>query len=272
MDSTRIDLDGLGVEVRRVGSPATPGPVLVFLHEGLGSVSSWRDFPDRVAAATGLAGLVYSRAGYGRSDAVALPRPLDYMRREAADTLPALLDRLGLDRVVLVGHSDGASIALIHAALPGAVDRVVGAVVMAPHSFVEPMCLAAIARAADSFRAGALRQRLARHHGDNVDCAFWGWNGAWLDPGFTASFDLRPDLARITCPVLVIQGEDDEYGTPAQVDVVVRRVAGPVRALLLPACGHSPQRDQGDRVIQAIRDFAADPIRDFLAGLARPDQ
>lgn len=245
-----IPLDGHTIEIRRI--PGGPGPALVLLHEGLGSVSAWRDFPERLAQATGRAVVAYSRAGYGQSSPVPLPRPLDYMQREGRKGLPRLLDALGLDRVVLVGHSDGASIALVQAGADRS-GRVAGVVVMAPHSFVEDMCLVSIAEAKTAFETTDLRARLARHHAD-VDVAFWGWNRAWLDPAFKAEFDIRADLPRIQAPVLVIQGRQDQYGTIAQVDAVLE-AAPDARAVLLDDCGHSPHKDQPEATIGAIAEF-----------------
>lgn len=249
-----LDIDGVRLETRWIGAPAGPEPVLVFLHEGLGSVSLWRDFPDRVAAATGLPAFVYSRAGYGRSSPVALPRPLDYLEREGRDVLPRVLDAAGIGSAILVGHSDGASIALVHAA-HDAGRRVRALAVLAPHTFVEDLCVAAIAEVRETYRHGDLRARLERHHGANVDCAFRGWNDTWLNPGFRA-LELRPLLPRITVPVVVIQGEDDEYASLEQVDAVANGVGGPARALVLPRCGHSPQRDQPQQVIDAVVELA----------------
>lgn len=244
-----LDIDGIRLECRWVGRPVAGRPVLVFLHEGLGSVSLWRDFPDQVAQATGLPAFVYSRQGYGGSAPVGLPRPLDYLEREGRDVLPRVLDAAGIASAVLVGHSDGASIALIHAAHDRS-GRVRAVAAMAPHTFVEDMCVAAIAQVRETY-AETLRPRLQRHHGTNVDCAFHGWNDTWLQPGFKA-MELRPMLAGITVPVLVMQGEDDEYATAAQVEAVRDNVSGPVRALMLPRCGHSPQRDQPQAVIDAL--------------------
>lgn len=244
-----LDVDGVRLECRWSGHGPAEAPVLVFLHEGLGSVSLWRDFPDRVAAAAGLAAFVYSRRGYGGSDPVPLPRPLDYLEREARDVLPRVLDAAGIRSAVLVGHSDGATIALVHAALE-TTGRVRAVAALAPHTFVEELCVAAIAQVRDSY-GPTLRSRLQRHHGANVDCAFHGWNDTWLDPRFKA-MEYRPLLGRIAVPVAVIQGEDDEYASRAQVDVVADGVAGPVRALLLPRCGHSPQRDQPEATLAAI--------------------
>ncbi|WP_338086822.1 alpha/beta hydrolase [Magnetospirillum aberrantis] len=247
-----LDIDGVRLECRWIGMPLTDTPVLVFLHEGLGSAALWRDFPDRVAAAAGLPAFVYSRRGYGGSDPVPLPRPMDYLEREARDVLPLVLEAAGIRSAVLVGHSDGATIALVHAAQDrGGVVRAVAA--LAPHTFVEDMCVAAIAKVRDTY-AEHLRPRLARHHGANVDCAFHGWNDTWLDPRFKA-MEYRPLLANITVPVTVIQGADDEYATRAQVDAVADGVSGPVRAILLPDCGHSPQRDQPEAVTNAILDL-----------------
>jgi pimeloyl-ACP methyl ester carboxylesterase len=250
-----IEVDGIRLECRWVGAPDGDRPVLVFLHEGLGSVSLWRDFPDRVAAVTGLPAFVYSRQGYGGSAAVVLPRPLDYLEREAREVLPKVLDAAGIGTAILIGHSDGATIALVHAAADSG-GRVRALAVLAPHTFVEEVCIAAIAQVRDGY-ADSLRPRLARHHGDNVDGAFHGWNDTWLDPRFRA-MDLRPLLPAITRPVVVIQGEDDEYATRAQVDAVADGVGGPVRALMLAECGHSPHRDQPQAVLDAI------------AGLVRP--
>jgi pimeloyl-ACP methyl ester carboxylesterase len=246
-----IDVDGVRLECRRVGvaAPVHDRPTLVFLHEGLGSVALWRDFPDQLAAATGLPAFVYSRQGYGGSAAVALPRPLDYLEREARDVLPKVLDAAGISSAILIGHSDGGTIALLHAAADRS-GRVRALAALAPHTFVEDVCVAAIAQARDAYADG-LRAKLARYHGDNVDGAFHGWCDTWLDPRYRA-WDVRPLLPAITQPVLVLQGEDDEYATRAQVDVVAQGVSGPVRAMLLPECRHSPHRDQPQAVVAAI--------------------
>ncbi len=247
-----LEIDDVRLECRWVGARGSGGPVLVFLHEGLGSVSLWRDFPDRVAAAAGLPAFIFSRQGYGGSSPVPLPRPVDYLEREARDVLPRVLDGAGIQSAILVGHSDGATIALVHAALDRS-GRVKGVAALAPHTFVEDMCVAAIAQVRDTY-ADTLRPRLQRHHGANVDCAFRGWNDTWLNPAFKA-MEYRPLLARIQVPVVVIQGEDDEYATRAQVDAVADGVAGPVRALMLPSCGHSPQRDQPEMTLAAIQEL-----------------
>jgi pimeloyl-ACP methyl ester carboxylesterase len=229
-----------------------PGaPTLILLHEGLGSVALWRDFPARLAAATGCAALVYSRLGYGRSDPVTAKRRVDYMHVEALETLPALRDALAIADPVLLGHSDGASIALIHA---GAQRWPVRALVLeAPHVFVEDVTVASIARAKEAYRTTDLRARLGRYHRD-VDGAFHGWNDIWLDAEFRA-WTIEACLPAVTCPVLVIQGEDDEYGTPAQLDAIAAKVAAPVETLLLPNCKHSPHRDQPEATLAAIIAF-----------------
>ncbi len=233
-------------------APAYPGaPNLVFLHEGLGSIGLWRDFPARLAAATGAAALVYSRRGYGGSDPLGRPRRVDYMHREALDVLPALLDQLAIAEPILIGHSDGASIALIHAGAQRWPVR--GLIIEAPHVFVEDLTVAGIAAARDTYRASDLGRRLARYHAD-PDAAFWGWNDIWLDPAFRA-WNIEEYLSAITAPVLVVQGEDDEYGTPAQLEAIVRGIAGPVETLLLPRCKHAPHRDQPEATLAAMKRF-----------------
>lgn len=228
-------------------------PVILMLHEGLGSVSLWRDFPDQVAARTGSPVLVWSRAGYGKSDPVTLPRPLTYMHDEAIAVLPHVVARLEGRQHVLLGHSDGASIALIHAGhCPEA--SLKGLVLMAPHVFVEDISIAGIEAAREAWQHGGLRDRLERHHGSNTDCAFLGWNGAWLDPGFR-SWNIETFLAGITVPSLLIQGRDDEYGTLAQIDAIAGQAAAPVTSLVLDACGHAPQKDQTAAVLDAIATF-----------------
>jgi pimeloyl-ACP methyl ester carboxylesterase len=226
-------------------------PVLVFLHEGLGSVALWKDFPDRVVEATGCPALVYSRYGYGQSEPLTGPRGVDYMHREALDVLPDLLDKLAIYAPVFIGHSDGASIALIHAG--AAKWPVRGLVAMAPHVFVEDLTIASIAQAKVAFETTDLPSKLGRYHAD-VNGAFRGWNDIWLEPAFR-SWNIETALSGIACPVLLIQGEDDRYGSMAQIDAIERQVTGPVRTLKLARCGHSPQVDQPERTLQAISAF-----------------
>jgi pimeloyl-ACP methyl ester carboxylesterase len=249
------------IEHAWVGPAGTPGddtPLVVFLHEGLGSLSAWRDFPARLCAALGARGLVYSRPGYGAST----PRPAgerwepDFMHRQAHEVLPALLQALGIDaataRPWLFGHSDGGSIALLYAARFD--DALAGAIVLAPHILVEEFGLRSIRRARSAYVEGDLKPRLARHHAD-PDSAFFGWNDAWLDPAFTR-WSIEGEIGSIRCPVLAVQGLDDEYGTLEQVRGIARRVPG-TQLLELPHCGHSPQRDQPDALIEAVKRFVA---------------
>jgi pimeloyl-ACP methyl ester carboxylesterase len=247
-------MNRLGVEVVRFAEGGAP--TLVFLHEGLGSAKQWRDFPTRVGQATKLAAIAYSRVGYGASAPVSLPRPLTYMQDEAKVALPALLDELGIDKAILIGHSDGGSIAIVHAAIDADVKRarIRGLVLEAPHVFVEDVSIASIAKAREAYETGDLREKLAKHHGANVDGAFRGWNDAWLDPGFR-TWNIEEYMPRIEVPVLVIQGEDDPYGTRAQVDAIARQVSGPVEVLMLPSCGHAPHRDQEEATLAAIVRF-----------------
>jgi len=246
---------GHRLEATWLGPRPDATPTIVLLHEGLGSVRGWRDFPARLARETGLGVLAYSRWGYGQSDPVSLPRPLTYMHDEALASLPEVLDAAGVRRAILLGHSDGASIALIFAGsgLPAA-QRVLGLVLEAPHVFVEDVSVQSIAAAAEAYRATDLRARLSRQHGDNVDGAFRGWNGAWLDPGFRA-WNIEEYLPRVKVPSLVIQGEDDPYGTLAQVDAIETRSGGPVSRLVLPSCGHAPHKDQPEATIEAVARF-----------------
>ncbi|HVY08197.1 MAG TPA: alpha/beta hydrolase [Burkholderiales bacterium] len=230
----------------------TPGaPTLVFLHEGLGSVALWKRFPGEVVAASGCPALVYSRYGYGKSEKLAASRSVDYMHREALDVLPEMLDQLGIPDPVLVGHSDGASIALIHA---GAGKRPVrGLAAIAPHVFVEPVTVKSIAEAKVAFATTDLSERLGRFH-DDVGSTFRGWNDIWLHPDFLR-WNIEDCLPAIRCPVLLIQGEDDQYGTRAQVDAIARQVSGPVRMLMLPDCAHSPHHTNKDATLAALVDF-----------------
>jgi pimeloyl-ACP methyl ester carboxylesterase len=248
-----LDLGDQQLEYRSIGPRSNAAPTLVLLHEGLGCVALWNDFPERLAAATGLGVFLYSRAGYGASSTIALPRPLSYMHHEAREVLPRVLQAIGFQRGLLIGHSDGASIATIYA---GSTEdhRISGLVLIAPHFFVEDMGLAAIAQAKVAFESGDLRQRLARWH-QNVDAAFKGWNGAWLDPGFRA-WDITDALAYIRVPVAIIQGVDDQYGTQRQIAVAEEECYCPVEVTLLEGVQHAPQRESPDRVVQVIAEFA----------------
>ena len=251
--------DGKRLEAVAYGPPPDQAPTIVMLHEGLGCVALWRDFPQKLAAATGHGVFAYSRAGYGGSERIPLPRPLDYMSREARFSLPAVLDAIGFRRGILLGHSDGASIAAIYAG-ESADERIEGLVLMAPHLFTEAPGLASIAEARRAYETGDLRSRLAKYHAD-VDIAFRGWNGAWLDPGFEA-WNIEDAVGRWRVPALVIQGADDQYGTLEQVRAIERRSPKAVTSLVLEACRHSPQIDQPQATLEAIVRFcAASPKR-----------
>lgn len=258
----------LRIEHAWVGSPDATAPLVVFLHEGLGSVSMWRDFPHRLCQALGWRGLVYSRPGYGQST----PRPADehwqpdFMHRQALDVLPALLTALGVDTaqrpVWLFGHSDGGSIALLHGALRPT--HTAGLVVLAPHILVEDISVASIEQARLAYLNTDLKQRLAKHHAD-PDSAFWGWNNVWLSAAFR-SWNIASELATLTCPVLAIQGLDDEYGTLAQIRGI-REVAPQTQLLELPACGHSPHKDQAQAVVDAVVGWAAKAALSLSRGI-----
>ncbi len=247
-----IDADGMALEAARWGKGASE---IVLLHEGLGSVGLWRDFPARLAAATGSGIVAYSRAGYGQSASVPLPRPLSYMHDEAREVLPRVLRAIGARRVILLGHSDGASIAAIHAAAPTDECAIAGLVLIAPHFFVEEVSITSIAAARTAYQTGDLRARLARHHRD-VEAAFRGWNDAWLDPGFR-TWRIDSLLPAITAPVLIIQGAADEYGTLAQIAVAEAELPRPPRVEIIAGAGHAPQFSHSERVVAAIRDFTA---------------
>jgi len=224
------------------------GRTLVFLHEGLGSVSAWREFPARLAEATGLGAFVFSRRGYGRSSPLAHPFTPSFMHDEAR-LLPAVLRAAGVGEAILVGHSDGASIALLHAASPP--KSVKALLLEAPHVFVEECTVASIGRLRERSRDPELVERFRRHHGDNTVPLLAAWTGAWLDPAFRR-WNIEASLPAIECPVLVIQGEDDEYGTLEQVRAIERGVTSRVETLVLPRCGHSPHRDRPAETIDAM--------------------
>lgn len=258
MNIERVKINPAGrsleLEYLWVGTEDSNAPVVVFLHEGLGSVSLWRDFPHRFCERLGVRGLIYSRFGYGHS--TARPQherfPVSYLHREAIEVLPAFLDALGVTRPWLFGHSDGGSIALLAAAnFP---QRFQGIVVMAPHIFVEDVSIENIEVARAAYRGNALRERLARYHHD-VDSAFYGWNDVWLDPAFR-EWNIAAEIERITCPVLAIQGVDDEYGTLEQIYGIQRSVPH-TQLLVLQACGHSPHKDQPEAVIAETAAFIA---------------
>jgi len=231
-------------------------PLIIFLHEGLGSVSAWGDFPERLCRQLNIAGLAYSRPGYGQSTPRAADEHWqpDYLHRQAKEVLPLVLEALGVDlksrSVFLLGHSDGASIALIHAAMSPT--QLSGIVLMAPHIFVEDVTIDGVERAREAYLTTRLRERLSRHHRD-PDSAFWGWNRIWLDPRFR-SWSIAHEIGAITCPVFAMQGLQDEYATMAQLHGIAQRLPQ-TRLLEIAECGHAPHRDQPDMVCAAIQDF-----------------
>ena len=233
------------------GPAPDAAPTLIFLHEGLGSASAWRDFPQRLAEKTGCGALVYSRRGYGSSPPAELPRPIRYMHDEAA-VLDKVLRHHGVREAILIGHSDGASIALIYAGRERS-DRVKALILEAPHVFAEPMGIESIAAMKREYETTDMPKRLARHHG-NVENAFRGWNDVWLDPRFR-EWNIEEFLPAITLPMLLIQGTEDKYGTWKQIEAIERQVRGPVETLRVPGAGHAPHRDQPELVLETMSAF-----------------
>jgi pimeloyl-ACP methyl ester carboxylesterase len=249
---TSFEILGRRLEYRWIGPSPGGAPSIVFLHEGLGSVGTWRDFPDRLASATGCGALVYSRLGYGGSDSVTGKRPIRYMHDEALEVLTAVLEHFELEKIVVFGHSDGASIALILAGARPSYVR--GLIVEAPHVFVESISIEGIERITADYETTRLKERLARYHGSNTDSMFRGWSDVWRSPEFR-EWNIEEYLPAIECPVLVVQGEDDQYGTLEQVDAVVAQVSGPAESLVIPHCGHSPHSERPDEVLGAATRF-----------------
>jgi len=247
---TRLVVDGRAVEVAWWGSANSTGPTIVLLHDGLGSVGLWRDLPAALAERTRCRVMAYSRFGHGASDPPATPHTIHFMHEEAR-WLPTMLDAAAVERPILFGHSDGGSIALLFAAEHHA--RAHALILEAPHVFVEAVSVASVERTTTLFETSDLRERLARHH-ENVELAFRGWSDVWLHPDFRR-WNLEDCLPRVTCPLLLIQGEQDEYGTLGQLDAIERLVATPVERLVLAHCGHSPHRDQREPVLEAVRQF-----------------
>ena len=262
-DAGFLDLGDMRLEYRMIGPRPHAAPTLVLLHEGLGCVDIWNSFPQALAHATGTGVFVYSRAGYGRSSPSKLPRSVRFMHEEAIDVLPCVLDGIGFRRGLLVGHSDGASIAAIYC---GSVQdhRVRALALMAPHFFTEDMGIAEIERARAAFEQGPLRAKLARLHSD-PDNAFWNWCGPWLDPEFR-KWDLADALAHIRVPMLIVQGEDDQYGTVRQIEVAQETCYCPVEVALLPNTRHAPYREAPQATLRAIADFTNRLLRDHHEG------
>jgi pimeloyl-ACP methyl ester carboxylesterase len=255
------------LEYRMVGPMPDAAPTILMLHEGLGSAQLWGDFPEQLAAVTGTGVFAYSRAGYGASSAVPLPRPLDYMHVEALEVLPQLLDTIGFRRGLLLGHSDGASIAAIYAG--GVQDhRIRGLVMIAPHFVVEDISVRSIAEAKTTYEQGALKTKLARWH-DDVDNAFYGWNGAWLDEKFR-DWDISEYLAYIRVPVAILQGADDHYGTLRQIEIAQEECYCPVDVAIIAGAAHSPYRETPEATLGVVVDFINRVLRTHGEGRLEP--
>ncbi len=247
-----ISAAGMPLEYRLLGAPPSRSPTIVMLHEGLGSVSTWGEFPRLLFEHTGASVFVYSRAGYGASPQADHSLPIDYVKRHALSILPKILETIGFSQGLLLGHSDGASMVASYAGNL-ADPRVRGLILMAPHFCVEPETLAEIRKAREAFENGGLRQRLARHH-ERVESAFRGWNDVWLAPGFE-TFNLREELARISQPMLIIRGDGDRYGTHRQVQMAQELCKAPLETLLMQDCGHVPHREKLAQTVDAIARF-----------------
>lgn len=257
-DQGALDLGSEQLEYRMIGPRPDVAPTIVMLHEGLGCVSMWNNFPEKVAAATGCGVFVYSRAGYGQSSPVTLPREITYMHDEASKSLPRVLDAIGFKRGLLLGHSDGASISAIYAGTHQD-HRVAGIILMAPHFIVEDVSVKSIAEAREAYNNGDLRERLAKYH-PNVDVAFRGWNDVWLDNDFR-QWDISEELAYIRVPILIIQGEDDQYGTVKQIEIAQEECYCPVDVVLLPGVKHTPFREGPEATLNAVVEFTARALR-----------
>lgn len=246
-----IDVAGKQLEVAHIAGQSEEAATIVFLHEGLGSVSLWRDFPRQVVEATGCAALIFSRDGYGQSDVIANARTPNYMHHEAQVVLPALLEKMNVHMPILFGHSDGASIALIYA---GSGHSVAGLILEAPHVFVEEISLRGVFAAAETFRNSDLPAKLARHHRD-AGTTFWGWHDVWTDAAFR-DWNIESYLPAIACPTLLIQGAQDDYGSVAQIEAITAALPENATAHLLPGCGHAPHREQPTQTLKLVSSFA----------------
>ena len=255
-----IKIDGVSLECRHLRYNSTDAkPTLIFLHEGLGCIELWRNFPENLCAATGLNGFVYNRQGYGASDPVALPRPLDFMHQEAINIVSPVLNEAKIKSAILIGHSDGGSISLIHA---GVIQdpRVKAIITIAAHVFNEELTVQSIQEAKQAYEAGDLREKLKKYHGTNVDCAFWGWNDTWLNPEFW-HWNLEECISDISVPTLIMQGANDQYGTNNQIKAIERNLTCPNQTVIVPEAKHSPHLEQQDITIDAIQTF----IRQYLS-------
>ncbi len=263
-DSGFLDIGDQRLEYRMIGPRPDSAPTILMLHEGLGCVGMWGDFPDRLQKATGLGVFVYSREGYGQSSLASLPRPMHFMHNEARDTLPKILDAIGFQRGFLVGHSDGASIAAIYGGSHQD-HRVSGTVLIAPHFIVEDVTIASIAEMRKAYDTTELRARLARYHAD-VDATVHGWSDVWLKGDFR-KWDLTEFLAYIRVPVLIVQGEGDQYGTVRQIEIAQEECYCPVEVALLPDAKHVPQREAPEATMKAVTEFIERVRQNEMAGI-----
>ncbi|MGI9525442.1 MAG: alpha/beta fold hydrolase [Hyphomicrobiaceae bacterium] len=248
-----LKLADVKIEAGCFGPPPGEAMTIILLHEGLGCLEMWRDFPRRLVSATGCGVFAYSRQGYGNSDACKLPRPIDYMEREAQEILPRLIDAINIHRCVLFGHSDGGTIAGLYPSMRQD-HRVRGLILVAPHFFAEECARASIANICQSYREGDLRQKLIRYHGTNVDCAFLGWSETWLDPRFV-NWDVRDAIGFVRVPILFIQGDADPYGSVAQAEAVVAESYAPVDVQILQSCGHAPHVERPEFTLAVVSSF-----------------
>ena len=247
-----IQLNEKIIESVWYGPPPENAPTLIFLHEGLGSVSMWKDFPQELSRITGCGALSYSRLGYGQSEKCELPRQLNFMHKEGLEVLPSIITQFRIQNYILVGHSDGASIGLIHAGSDYA-DKLLGMINEAPHVFSESLTISSIKKLRENYNSGNLRVKLEKYHND-IDMTFNGWADVWLNDEFT-DWNIESYLSRIKVPQLIIQGNDDEYGTSAQVEAIVSQSAGSVKTCFFNNCGHSPHSDQKSKTLEVMNEF-----------------
>lgn len=252
-DREYLRICGKRLEIAWLGPAPKDAPTLIFLHEGFGCVDMWHDFPAELSETTGCGALVYSRLGYGQSDPCSLPRSIRYIHDEGLTVLPELIKATDIRDCILIGHSDGGSIAIIYSGGTPAIP-LRGLITEAAHVFCEEITIRSIQQTRKSYQKSGLRQKLEKYHGTNTDCAFWGWNSTWLHPDFV-NWNLEEYLPAIKKPMLVIQGENDEYGTSAQVDAIARQAGAGAEVMVLPDCGHSPHNEQKAATLKAMAGF-----------------
>lgn len=255
VDETKyLNVDGKNIEYQWVIEPKQDQGVIVFLHEGLGCKDMWKGFPKKLAQQTGLAALTYSRAGYGLSSSIQLPRNQNYMQDEGIDVLPKLLSALGIQKSVLFGHSDGGSIALINAgAHPNS--SVQAIILEAPHVFIEKKTVDSITQVAKNYQNSHLKKALSKYHGDNLDCAFYGFVDTWLNPVYAKNWNIEGYVKNVNVPTLLFQGDNDEFGTSEQVNRIQAQIKGEFEAVMIENCGHVPHVEQPDLVLKRSTDF-----------------